>query len=68
MDNRQFESYHFPKEKFRQADMSGRLHDVKFETKPVGYFQDALRRFSKNKASVVAAVIIGILLLFAIIG
>ena len=44
------------------------LHDKKLETKPVGYMRDALRRFSKNKSSVAAAVIILILILFAIIG
>lgn len=57
-----------PKEKFGFADTGARLHDVKLETKPIGYFRDALNRFSKNKASVVAAVIILILVLFAIVG
>ncbi|MBQ9481008.1 MAG: ABC transporter permease [Clostridia bacterium] len=42
-------------------------HDKKFETKPVGYFRDAFRRFCKNKSSVAAAVIILILVLYAII-
>ena len=32
------------------------------------YFQDVLSRFAKNKSSVVAAVIIAVLVLFAIIG
>ena len=34
------------------------LQDKPIETKPVGYFQDAMRRFAKNKSSVAAAVII----------
>ena len=42
--------------------------DKKFETKPIGYFQDALYRFCRNKASVTAFVIICLLLLFAIFG
>lgn len=57
-----------PKEKFALVSGKDRSHDVKPETKPVGYFRDALNRFSKNKASVVAAVIIAVLLLFAIVG
>ncbi len=49
---------------FVQADSI--LHDQKLETKPVGFFRDCMRRFTKNKASVAAAIIILILLLFAI--
>lgn len=41
------------------------IHDKKLETKPIGYFHDAWRRFRKNKASVVATVIIIFLLLFS---
>lgn len=55
-----------PAEKFKFANTEGRLHDVKLDTKPVGYLRDAFRRFCRNKASVVAAVIILILFLFAI--
>ena len=56
-----------PKEKFVFTNGT-QLHDQKFETKPVGYFKDAFRRFCKNKGSVVGAIIIGILIIFAIIG
>lgn len=56
-----------PKEKLKFTVRDNAIHDVKFDTKPVGYFKDALIRFSKNKGSIVAAVIILILLLFAII-
>ena len=42
------------------------LQDKPIETKPVGYFQDAMRRFAKNKSSVAAAVIILFLILFAL--
>ena len=41
------------------------LHDVKFETKTTTYFKDSFKRFCKNKSSVVAAIIIGILLILA---
>ena len=55
-----------PAEKFKLANTGEYLRDVKLDTKPVGYFRDAFRRFCKNKASVVAAVIILVLFLFAI--
>lgn len=56
-----------PAEKFRFADKSDFSHEKKLQTKPVGYFQDAFRRFSKNKGAVVASVIIILLILFSII-
>ena len=59
--------YIISKDKFNFASGLGRIHDKALETKPVTYFRDALNRFCKNKASIVAAVIIGILFLFAII-
>ncbi len=60
--------YQISKEKFVLRSVDARLHDSKLETKPVSYFRDALHRFARNKASVVAFVIISILLLFALIG
>jgi oligopeptide transport system permease protein len=56
-----------PAEKFRFSRRSDLEHDSKFDTKPVSYFEGALRRFCKNKGAVVAAVVISILVLFAII-
>ena len=56
-----------PAEKFRFAQKSDLLHDSKFETKPVTYFQGAFRRFSKNKGAVVGGIVISVLILFAII-
>ena len=56
-----------PAEKFAFVPMEGRTHDKKLETKPIGYFKDAFIRFAKNKSSVVAAIIILILVLYAII-
>ena len=41
------------------------LHDVKFETKTTTYAKDAFKRFCKNKSSIVAAIIIGLLLILA---
>ncbi|MBR4816561.1 MAG: hypothetical protein IKZ73_04750, partial [Lachnospiraceae bacterium] len=42
------------------------IKDKKLETKPTTFFRDALKRFRKNKSSVVAAVILTILILMAI--
>lgn len=53
-------------QKFEFANKSDIHFDQKFETKPIGYFQDAFIRFSKNKGSVVAAIILLLLFAFAI--
>ncbi len=47
-----------------QADKA--IHEQRFQTKPTTFFKDSLKRFSKNKSSVVAAYILGILVLLAI--
>ncbi|MBR6506654.1 MAG: ABC transporter permease [Clostridia bacterium] len=59
--------YKISSEKFVFCPDNANLHDQKLETKPVTYMQDALNRFAKNKASIVATFIIAILVLFAII-
>ena len=43
------------------------LHDQAFETKPISYLKGAMMRFAKNKASIIAAIIIALLALYAII-
>ncbi len=55
-----------PKEKFEFYIREEKIQDKEFDTKPVGYFQDAMLRFCRNKSSVAAAVIIIFLVLFAI--
>ncbi len=55
-----------PAEKFAFTLDSSKMHDQKFETKQVSYFRDAFNRFCKNKSSVVAAIIILVLVLYAI--
>ncbi len=47
-----------------QADVT--IHDTKFDTKPTTFIKDAFKRFCKNKASIVGAVIIAIIALMAI--
>ena len=41
--------------------------EQKFQTKPTTFLKDSLKRFTKNKSSVVAAFILGILILLGII-
>ena len=58
---------HIPKEKFSFIHEGERLSDKKFEGKPIGYFKDAWIRFRKNKASVVAAIIIICIVLYSFV-
>lgn len=55
-----------PPEKFVFVQREEEIHDEKFETKAVGYFGDAWNRFKKNKGSVIAAIIIVLLAIFAV--
>lgn len=53
--------------RFRLVQDEERLSDKKLETKPVGYFRDALNRFCKNKGSVVCGLILLVLVIYAIL-
>lgn len=55
-----------PAEKFKFIGVDAKIHDQKFETKQISFFRDAFNRFCKNKSSVVAAIIILCLVLYAI--
>ena len=55
-----------PAEKFKFIGVDAKIHDQKFETKQVSFFRDAFNRFCKNRSSVVAAIIICCLVLYAI--
>ena len=59
-------NYSIPKEKFEFANLGDKLHDQKFDDKPISYFHDAWIRFRKNKASIVAAAIIILIILFSV--
>ena len=52
---------------FQLVQENDKIKDVKLSTKPVGYFRDAWNRFRKNRASVIALVIILLIAIFAII-
>jgi oligopeptide transport system permease protein len=56
----------FAPDAFEFTQLDEKIFDKKFETKAVGYFGDALRRFVKNKSSVIAFIILVIIILFAI--
>jgi len=57
-----------PPDAFEFVNVSDTILDAKFESKPIGYFQDAMMRFVVNKASVTAFIILAILIIMAIIG
>jgi len=54
------------KEKFTFVQQDEKIFDKKFETKPVGYFKDAMIRFAKNKTNVYATIILFIMIIMAI--
>lgn len=55
------------KDPFALAQKDAKINDLKFDTKPIGYFKDAWLRFRKSKAAVVGAIIIFLIVLYAII-
>ncbi|MDO5734759.1 MAG: ABC transporter permease [Eubacteriales bacterium] len=67
IDKHGFNHEKLPESSFEFVQADAKLQDKELETKPVSYLQDAFNRFKRNKASVVAAVIILILVLYAII-
>ena len=56
------------KEKLVLANRDDMQFDAAFQTKPIGYYKDAWLRFKKNKASVVAAIIMIFLIFMSVIG
>lgn len=59
--------YTFRKDSFELVNVGSGISDHKFDSKPTTFVKDAFKRFCKNKSSVVAAVILGILLFLSII-
>ena len=52
---------------FTLTQIDESVHEQKFQTKPTTFLKDSLKRFRKNKSSVVAAYILGALLMMAFI-
>ena len=50
---------------FTLTQVDETVHEQKFQTKPTTFLKDSLKRFRKNKSSVVAAYILGTLLLMS---
>ena len=55
-----------PQEEFTFVNQGEQLHDEAFQTKPIGFFKDALIRLRKNKASIAAFWLIVFIILMAI--
>jgi ABC-type dipeptide/oligopeptide/nickel transport system permease subunit len=53
-------------DQFSFVQKEERIFDKKFDTKPIGYFKDAMIRFSKNKGNVVASIILAIIVLCSV--
>ena len=65
MNDRKIDINNIPKEKFAFVNTSEKLTDKQFDDKPISYLKDAWIRFRKNRASVVATIIIIGIVLFA---
>jgi ABC-type dipeptide/oligopeptide/nickel transport system permease subunit len=52
---------------FEFVQRDDKIYDKKFETKPIGYFKDAMIRFGKNRTNVIATTILFIIILCSII-
>ncbi|MCR5324985.1 MAG: ABC transporter permease [Lachnospiraceae bacterium] len=57
----------FRDDDFVMVQKDTRIFDKKLETKPTTFFKDAMKRFAKNRSSVVAGIILGILVVMAIV-
>lgn len=62
------EKHKLQPESFEFVQMEAEIHDANFETEAIGYFKDAYLRFVRNKASVVSVALIGLIILFALVG
>ncbi|MCM1289866.1 MAG: ABC transporter permease [Corallococcus sp.] len=63
----ELQNYTFKENAFKFVQTDAKISDTKLDTKPRSALQDAFKRFCKNKSSVVAAVILGILILLALL-
>lgn len=55
-------------EKFVLVQKNEKIYDSEFQTKPIGFLKDVMLRFTKNRASVCAGVIIMMIMLLALLG
>lgn len=62
----EFEKYEISESSFKLVQKDSKLADKPLETKPTTFLKDAVKRFAKNKSSIVGACILGILILLAL--
>ena len=55
------------KDDFVLTQVDSTVHEQKFQTKPTTFLKDSIKRFGKNKSSVVAAYILGALLILSVV-
>ena len=65
MDNKKL-NYEIKPTSFNFVNSSNKIADKKLDTKPTSFAKDAFKRFCKNKSSVVAFFVLGIIILLAI--
>ena len=58
--------YNFEPSDFELVQTKQKISDTKMESKPTTFFKDSIKRFCKNKSSIVGAFILGFLVLLAI--
>lgn len=66
IDNHQDNMINLTKDDFVLVQKDTKISDKALESKPTTFFKDALKRFRKNRSSVVGAIILGILILLAL--
>lgn len=66
-ENVDLSKYTFTEDSFKFANEGVKMSDTKLDTKPSTFAKDSFKRFCKNKSSVVAAIILGILIILAIL-
>ena len=67
MGNTNLENYNLTEEDFVLVQNQERIFDTALKTKPTTFLKDAFKRFCKNKSSVVATYIIGIIVLLSVL-
>lgn len=58
--------FELTKDDFAFVQRDEKIHDTKFETKATTFAKDAFKRFCKNKSSVVASIIIGLIVVLSV--
>jgi len=67
MEKNNIQNIKIDKSEFQFVQAESKIYDKKFETKPIGYFKDAMIRFSKNRTNVIASIILFTVIFLAII-